>query len=147
MPSPRIRPATPGDADALTRAIAQAYAAERARIPDLPDVTTGIAEDIAAGHAWVAEHEDEILGGMILHPADDHLRLANIALLPQARGTGLARRLIAQAEALAARASLSELRLTTHVALPGNVALYEHLGWQVTSRDDTRVHMARVLPG
>ena len=146
MPGPHTRLATPSDADALTRAIAQAYAAERAHIPDLPDVTAGIAEDIAEGRAWVAEDGGEILGGMILHPDADHLRLANIALLPRARGTGLARRLIAQAEALAARASLSELRLTTHAALPGNVALYEHLGWQVTSRDDTRVHMTRALP-
>ena len=37
-----------------------------ARIPDLPAVSEGIAEDIATHFVWVAEGDDRIIGGIVL---------------------------------------------------------------------------------
>ena len=146
MAPARIRRARPGDADALTACIDAAYAADRARLPDLPDVSAGVAEDIAAERVWVADLGGVMLGGMILIEAADHLQLANIAIHPAARGKGLARKFLTLAEAQAAARALPELRLATHAGMPRNIALYRHLGWSVTDQAGDKVFMTKPVP-
>jgi GNAT superfamily N-acetyltransferase len=55
------------------------------------------------------------------------------------------RALIGEAEEACRTLGLDELRLTTHVGLPENVGLYEHLGWSVTDRSGSKVRMAKRL--
>ena len=50
-----------------------------------------------------------------------------------------------QAEAEAKQRGYQELRLATHVALEDNVALYQHLGWIESGRDETRVYMTKAV--
>ena len=48
-----IRKATADDAPALAAAFAEAYSEIAKRLPDLPDVSEGVAEDIADREVWV----------------------------------------------------------------------------------------------
>lgn len=57
----------------------------------------------------------------------------------------MGRRLIARAKDEATRLGFSELRLSTHVDMPENVRLYEHLGWQTTERAGNTVRMKKSI--
>ena len=163
-----IRRATAEDAEALARCIERAYAIYDGRDLDLPPVSEGIAEHIAAHRVWVAEAEGTIAGGLVLIVGDDAMghgttdggkmgggttgsgsiveqaaHLANVAVDPNFTGRGLGRALIAQAEEDARAHGATELRLTTHADLEENIRLYTRLGWHEVGRDGYRVHMAK----
>ncbi len=142
----KIRPARAGDADAAVALIAAAYAPWSARLDDLPDVTGGVAGDIAEGPAWIAEVDGRLAGIAIARVRSGTMHLANIAVVPDAGGRGIGSALVRAVEAEAARRGIATLRLATHVKMDGNVAFYERLGWQVTAREGNKVLMARRLP-
>ena len=145
MPEILIRRAGPEDAADLIAVIDAAYAPVRATLPNLPDVSEGVARDIAENLVWVATADGEILGGLILIAAGDHALLANVAVSPEAGGRGVGRALIAAAEAAARDLGLAEIRLRTHARMAGNLALYARLGWRETGRDGDSVRMAKPL--
>lgn len=140
-----IRRAEARDSKALALCIDAAYADYATRIPDLPAVSEGIAGDIANHIVWVAEMDFNIVGGMVLLPQDEFLLLANVAVHPQCSGMGIGSGLLAQADADCKELGLTELRLSTHVDMPENVRLYEHLGWHISKRSGNKVHMTKVL--
>lgn len=140
-----IRPAVPNDAVTLATCIDAAYARYRGRIKDLPPVSAGIALDIERHLVWVAEIDEVVVGGLVLVPTNAFARLANIAVDPDFAGRGIGRGLIEQAEAHCRASNTRELRLSTHAGMPGNIALYEFLGWQETSRSGNKVHMTKFL--
>ena len=141
-----IRKATPEDADALAQCIDLAYARYANRIPDLPAVSEGCADDIAANQVWVATQEREIIAGLFLMPQDGFIKLANLAVHPDHGGRGIARRLMEISEREALRQGYRELRLNTHAAMPENIQIYEHFGWRVISRNGNTVSMSKSLP-
>jgi hypothetical protein len=47
------------------------------------------------------------------------------------------------AESKAAENGFSELNLATHPLLSENLALYQHLGWKETARDESRIFMKK----
>lgn len=143
MHTARIRRANPDDATALTACFNAAYANLAARIPDLPDVAAGLSDDIAQHCVLVADLDGRVLGGLVLMLAGEHAKLANVAVHPDARGSGIGGLLMDAAVVTARQQGLSEMRLTTHVAIPENVALYQHLGWQETGREASRVFMTK----
>ena len=140
-----IRRAGPEDAADLTAVIDAAYAPVRATLPNLPDVSEGVARDIAENLVWVATADGAILGGLILIVSGDHALLANVAVSPEAGGRGVGRALIAAAEAAASDLGLAEIRLRTHARMAGNLALYARLGWRETGRDGDSVRMSNPL--
>jgi len=146
-PQAEIRSATSADADPLEACFRRAYAADLDRIADLPDVASGLGEDIVRHLVWVAEEGDRIVGGLVLVLRDDHAVLANLAVDPAARGAGLARALIDKAETACRARGIDRLVLTTHVEMPGNLSLYRHLGWTETGRGDRKIHMEKRLDG
>ena len=141
----KIRPAATQDAVPLATCINAAYADYRERIKDLPPVSVGIDHDIKSNLVWVAELDRSIVGGLILVLKDEYAMLANLAVDPDCKGMGIGRGLIGKAETECRRLKKRELRLSTHVAMPENVSLYEHLGWQETGRSGNKVHMTKVL--
>ena len=143
----KIRKATSADADALASCIEAAYAKHRQHISDLPPVSDGIADDIAAMQVWVATQDGEVIAGLFLVPQDDFMKLANLAVHPHHHGKGLGRQLAALSEREARRQGYSEMRLNTHLAMPENVELYEHLGWEIVSTRGNTVSMRRCLAG
>lgn len=140
------RLAVDADAPALARCIDRAYAIYTEEVHDLPAVSEGIANDIAENLVWVAELENRIVGGLVLVPGAHHLTLANVAVDPDQIGNGIGKALLDVAATEARRLGKSALRLSTHVMMPDNVALYTHLGWQETGRVGNKVHMSRPVP-
>ena len=140
-----IRRAKDGDAEALIRCIDAAYAPYQERLEDLPPVSEGISQDIRTHCVWVAELHGSVVGGLVLILREEFALLANIAVDPSASGLGLGRGLIECAEAESRRLGLREMRLSTHVGMPENVHLYEHLGWRESGRSGSKVHMVKRL--
>lgn len=140
-----LRRAEPGDAEALAACLAAAYADAAARIPDFPSMSDGIAEDIARLDVRVAETAGRVVGGLVLAPADGFLKLVNVAVHPDARGTGLGRALLQAADSVARDLGFGEMRLNTHKDMPENVRLYARLGWQETGREGVTVAMRKML--
>lgn len=143
----QIRPANARDARALSECIKAAYSIYASRVTDLPAVAEGISGDIKNHRVWVAEIDQNIVGGIILISHDDFVLLANVAVHPDSSGLGLGSALINLAEAECLNLGLHELRLSTHVDIPENVRLYTYLGWQETGRTGNKIHMRKVLDG
>lgn len=138
-----LRPAAPQDSDRLAACIDAAYDTYRAKITDLPDVSAGLAEDIQVHTVWVAERNGTIIGGVVLIQCDDYLMVANVAVDPSCKGQGLGRALMALAETECRDRGLTEMRLSTHVSMPQNVALYTHLGWDTYGQSGNKIHMRK----
>lgn len=145
MPSWKIRSAEERDAVALIRCIDAAYSVYKGRISDLPAVSDGVADAIGAQQVWVAEIDQSVVGGLFLIPHETFAVLENIAVDPNFSGLGLGKGLIERAVEECRKLGLSELRLSTHIGMPENVRLYEHLGWKETDRSDNKVHMTKQL--
>ncbi len=87
------------------------------------------AARIAAGHVHLLEtRASGPVGVLVIVPKPDALLLASVAVLPSAQGTGLGRRLIAHAEALARAGGHPAIRLYANVAMEANIALYARVG-------------------
>ncbi|WP_424830691.1 GNAT family N-acetyltransferase [Ruegeria sp.] len=123
------RRATLADVKAIRDCLSSAYAEAIRDIPDLPDVTGGIEEDIHAHSAFVTEQDGRILGVIIFGVTPDAVMIFNLAVNPDAQGGGIARKLLDLAESAACVAGLPALRLRTHVQMQNTRAMYRHLGW------------------
>jgi ribosomal protein S18 acetylase RimI-like enzyme len=143
-----IRPANPGDADAVRAIVQAAYGHYVARIGMPPGpMVDDYDRRIAAGQVWILQEDDGIAGLVVLEDMPDALLLDNVAVAPEAQGKGLGRALIAFAEEEARRRGFGELRLYTHVLMVENIALYTRLGFveigRVREKDFARVYMAK----
>ncbi len=140
-----LRRATDMDAAALKAVIKAAYARYDDRDLSLPAVEDGLRDIIAETPVFVAEDSGGILGGLVLRFNPDNAQIENVAVSPLAGGRGIGKALLAHAEGEAKSAGFSELVLATHFALPENIALYAHLGWQETGREGVKVYMSKPL--
>lgn len=89
---------------------------------------------LAVGGGLLATRGSEPVGCIIAEVKDDRGYLGRLAVLPAARRSGLARRLIAGAEALLLGRGLRLVELNVRIALPGNIALFEAAGYRETQR-------------
>ena len=130
-----IRPAEPGDAAAVRDLVRAAYAGYVERIGKEP---APMLEDydalIRAGEVWVLAEGGEVLGVLVMRPAEDHLFVDNVAVAPRHQGRGLGRELVAFAEERAEGAGLAEIRLYTNEKMWENLAVYARLGFEETER-------------
>lgn len=140
-----IRKAVSSDAEALATCIRAAYAPYADRISDLPDVADGLDDAILDNQVWVAVESGVVIAGLVLVAGDGAMKLANVAVHPDHGGKGLGRTLIDLAEREARRQGFGEMRLNTHVAMPENVRLYAHLGWEEVAREGNTVSMRKAL--
>ena len=142
-----IRRAVATDVAALTICFERAWAPVLARGISLPPVSEGLAGDIDSHLVWVAQRAGQqgrrLLGGLVALADTSHLHIANLAVAPEAQGLGVSRSLLAQAERYCLMHGLKELRLSTHIEMPENVALYSHLGWRITAQDGVKVLMSK----
>ncbi len=143
MQSWRLRKAEGYDANGLARCFEAAYADYAGRLEGLPSMSEGCAEEIANHLVYVAEESDEIVGALVLVPSDGFLLLANVAVHPQAQGSGLGRQLLVLAETTARDLDFRELRLTTHRDMGEAISLYLKNGWQECGRQGVRVKMRK----
>ncbi len=132
-----IRQAVPADLASIERIVTDAYARYIPRIGKAPaPMNDNYQGRIANGVVWVLTVQGEIAGLMVLLPKADHLLLDNVAVTPERQGSGLGRRLVTFAEAVALRLGYTEIRLYTNVAMHENLRIYAELGYQECGRGE-----------
>ncbi|MCA0042619.1 GNAT family N-acetyltransferase [Celeribacter litoreus] len=137
--TPTISVAAPDSPRA--RAAMQAYygeLAERFETGFDPDVAAPLADDAMCppkGVFLIATRGDDTLGCVGLKGTDyGYAEIKRLWVSPAARGLGLAKRLMSEAEVHAKALGITTLRLDTNSALPEAAGLYQRLGWHEIER-------------
>jgi GNAT superfamily N-acetyltransferase len=89
---------------------------------------------VESGQVWVAEHDGALVGLLVLELEPGHVLLDNIAVAPDAQGTGLGARLLEFADEYARAHDRAEIRLYTNEAMTENLAYYPRHGFVETHR-------------
>ncbi|MEI5099726.1 GNAT family N-acetyltransferase [Streptomyces sp. PmtG] len=151
--APAIRRAEAADVAAVKAVTDAAYHPYVERIGQVPaPMESDHAENVAAGRVHVAEDTaGEVVGLVVLYAHEDHLYLDNIAVHPDAKGTGLGRRLLEFVDAHARALGLPEIRLYTNAMMWENQKIYPHFGYTFVERRVEgiydRFHYRKVLTG
>jgi len=141
-----LRPLGPGDAERAAALIRTAFATQPlATDPPssaLRETGGSIAAWIVAGGGACLTREAEIIGLMLWDERDGGLYCGRLAVDPEERGRGHARRLVAAAECEARRRGLPRLHVRIRLALTGNIRLFEACGFREIGRDAHAGHAA-----
>ena len=145
------RRARPDEATALRDLVRASYAPWVTVIGREPaPMKDDFAARIAAGQAWVVEQDGALRGALVIEDTPTGLLIDNVAVAPEAQGTGLGRALMDFAVAEAARRGHGRVWLYTHEKMARNIALYGRLGFVETHRAEqsgfARVFMAKDVP-
>ncbi|MFQ6553203.1 GNAT family N-acetyltransferase [Aestuariibius insulae] len=134
-----LRSAVPEDAGWIVERHAALYAQEACFDDSFRAVVRGVLDRFfagASGRGWIAEQDGAPAGCifcMMEEPGWARLRL--FLLEPEARGTGMGRRLLETCMAFARENGAGAMRLSTHESHEAACALYAKVGWiRVASR-------------
>lgn len=133
----QIREASPADAEAIASVLRAAFLEfEPLYTPGGFRATTPTADEIeprfAEGPIWVAELEELVVGTVSVVLKNEGLYIRSMAVHPDARGKGVAVRLLETVEQAARTFSCSRLFLSTTPFLASAIKLYEHVGFRRT---------------
>lgn len=136
----RLRTASAADAERLSRLIVLAFSAYEIRLDPpssaLKETPDAIREKLGTHGAALAESDGEAVGCVLFTPEDeDALYIGRLAVDPSWRRRGVARALIAHAEAEARRRGLGRLRIQVRIPLVDNQALFRSCGFVEVSRE------------
>ncbi|WP_425246895.1 GNAT family N-acetyltransferase [Streptomyces sp. NEAU-NA10] len=133
MTSEEIRPATAADVPAVRAVTDAAYEHYVERIGVVPQpMEADHAANVAAGKVFVTG--DPVTGLVVVEEFPDHLFLDSVAVHPDARGTGVGRRLLHFVEAHARALGLPEVRLYTNALMWENQKIYPKYGYEIVAR-------------
>ena len=137
-----IRLASPADAPAMARVLAEAFAAFRPLYtPGGFAATTPGAEVIAQrfgeGPMWVAEQDGALVGTASAVVKGTGLYVRSVAVLPAARGQRVGQALMAAVEGYAVAQGCQRMFLSTAPVLTSAIRMYEGLGF---ARSDEGPH-------
>jgi ribosomal protein S18 acetylase RimI-like enzyme len=135
-----IREATAADAALLAATIAAAFEQYRGKlVPEsgaFRETAEGIAAELAKGAgAFLAERGGRVLGCVMIKVMEGDLYFGRLSVLADARGLGVAKRLVATVEEEARRRGLAGVRLGVRVVLTENQRLFVSLGYRETGRE------------
>jgi ribosomal protein S18 acetylase RimI-like enzyme len=135
-----VRPAAVSDSAAVAATIAAAFEQYRGKLkPEsgaFGETAKGIGQELRRGAgAIVAERNGKMVGCVMTKMQEGDMYFGRLAVLPEARGLGVARLLIEAVEADARRRSLPGVRLGVRIVLTANQKLFQSLGYVETSRD------------
>jgi len=92
---------------------------------------------IEEGPAWVALWQDEIAGtAAAVLQGEKGLYVRGVAVLPSARGCGIAEAMMQEVERFARNEGCSRMFLTTTPFLDSAIRLYERIGFRCTGHAD-----------
>jgi ribosomal protein S18 acetylase RimI-like enzyme len=130
-----IRPAIARDEPEIRACAEQAYARYVPLIGQKPaPMLADYAAQISAGEVHVATDDQNAFQGFIVfYPEDGHIMLENVAVLPNAAGRGVGKRLIGFCEE-AARQSGMNVHLYTNEKMTENLSMYPKLGYVEVGR-------------
>jgi ribosomal protein S18 acetylase RimI-like enzyme len=142
-----IRPAAPGEAGLLLAVLRGAFAEYRGVLRPESSVFVEtealIAQKLAGGGGFLAVEGARPVGCIIAEQKDGRGYLGRLAVDPRLRRQGLARRLMLAGEAFARGRGLEIAEVQVRIALGGNIALFQSLGYRETDR---RAHPGFVQP-
>ncbi|MGZ2458587.1 GNAT family N-acetyltransferase [Rhizobium sp. IY2] len=123
--------------DELLALILAAFASMNGRI-DPPSsalklTTESLAEKARAEIGHVAIDGEKLIGCLFLRPEADCLYVGKLAVLPEAQGKGIGKRLLTIAEETAASLDLPALRLETRIELTENHTVFAAWGFSRTA--------------
>ena len=128
-----LRPIGPDDAEAAAALIRTAFAAQpvATRPPSsaLKETTGSIAAWIGAGGGFGLSRGPDLVALLLWAERDGGFYCGRLAVRPDERGRGLARRLIAEAEREARRRGLSRVDVRVRLELPDNLRLFRSCGF------------------
>jgi predicted N-acetyltransferase YhbS len=135
-----LRAATAVDAAAIAATIAASFEQYRGRLQPESGAFRETAEGIAAelareSGAIVAERNGRILGCVMVKLIDDDLYFGRLSVVPEARGQGIARRLVEAVEDEARRRELAGVRLGVRIVLVENQRLFSSMGYVEIGRE------------
>jgi len=125
----------PEAAEAVHRLTLAAFAEQAGLDPPSGAVRedlAGVREDLARHGGALAMLDGEAAGCLRLDDPGDHLHVRRVAVRPDLQGRGVGRALMEWCQVEAKRRGHAEVRVGVRRALPGNLAFYERLGFQVT---------------
>ncbi len=138
MKTVAVRKAQPSDAAEMAAVLARSFAEyEALYTPDAFAATTPKSDEIrrrfSEGEMWVATLEERIVGTVSVIPENESLYIRSMAILPEARATGLGERLLIEIENFAVAGGYRRLFLCTTPFLHRAIRLYERFGFAVSS--------------
>jgi N-acetylglutamate synthase-like GNAT family acetyltransferase len=147
---PNLRQATSADLHAVQEVVRRAYSHYVSRIGREPGpMSDDYGSLIEAGRVHVVERDDSIQGILVLIPESDAMLLDNVAVDPDAQGSGLGRRMLEYAELAARAAGYQAIKLYTNETMTENISLYSRIGYAETHRAEEkglkRVYMVKAL--
>jgi predicted N-acetyltransferase YhbS len=142
-----LREATDDDVSAIVAVLMAAFEEYRDRL-DPPSGAHGesvekVQEIMQTARVVLAQAGDQIAGCVFYAPVDNHLDLFRLAVLPPYRQRGVGRALVQYVESRALAIGLPHVQLGVRVALPGNRAYYERMGYRFL---EARTHKGYVEP-
>ncbi|HYD99481.1 MAG TPA: GNAT family N-acetyltransferase [Alphaproteobacteria bacterium] len=137
--APAIRRAAPSESEALCALLHAAFGAYRGvLVPEsgaLRETPASIAERLAREHVLVAGAEGAPVATVTVErPAPGAVYLGRLAVHPDWQRRGLAERMITAGEAMARAEGAAVLALDVRLCLPGNIRLFERLGFREARR-------------
>ena len=132
-----VRLASPDDASPIAAVLLAAFRDfESQYTPPGFRATTPTAEEIvgrlAEGPSWIALDDRQVVGTVSAVERADDIYLRSMAVLPSARGRGIATRLLETVEAFAVSRRARRLTLSTTPFLTDAIRLYEQAGFRRT---------------
>jgi GNAT superfamily N-acetyltransferase len=93
-----------------------------------------------AGRLWIAEEDSRVIGSIAVVDAEKDVgQLRWFLLTPEARGTGLGRRMLETALAYCRDRGMRRVFLWSFAQLDEALSLYERAGFQITERNNSRL--------
>jgi GNAT superfamily N-acetyltransferase len=100
----------------------------------LSETAERVRDDLATGGGAIAEVDGEPVGCLRWElGADRSLHVRRVAVTPYARGRGIGRALMIWAEQEAGRRRCGTVTVGVRLVLPGNLAFYSSLGYEIVS--------------
>ena len=135
-----LRAATAADAPAVAATIAAAFEQYRGKLEPESGAFRETVESITAelaheSGAIIAERNGRIVGCVMVKLMEDDLYFGRLSVVPEARGLGIARRLIDAVEDEARRRELAGVQLGVRIVLTENQRLFGSLGYVEISRE------------
>jgi predicted N-acetyltransferase YhbS len=135
-----LRAATAADAAAIAATIAASFEQYRGKLEPESGAFRETAEAIAAeltreSGAIVAERNGRMIACVMVQLMEDDLYFGRLSVVPEARGEGIARRLVEAVEDEARRRELAGVRLGVRIVLVENQTLFSSMGYVEISRE------------
>lgn len=133
-----VRAMRPDDAAAVAGLIRAAFAAQSVATDPPPsalrETAQSVGASLAAGGGAVVQAGEALVGSVLWQEKAGGLYLGRLSVAPGWRGRGVARALVAAAEAAGRALALPRLHLSTRLVLADNRRLFAACGFHETTR-------------